>query len=365
MSGRAARRPPARDAAALRARPLWRALGPSAGAKAAAVALCGLAACAGSAPEARFDGAIMGTTYAISLSRLPEGADLKRLERGVLARMQRVDALLSSHRPDSDISRFNRADEGEVPVDPLTANLALHGISMGVMTDGAFDITIGPLVHIWGFGPMGETRTGTPSTTALSYARSWVNYRMLSVDLPSSSLRRRGNVTLDASGIAKGFAVDQVAEYLTEQGVDGFLVEIGGDLLASGANPKGRPWRIGIERPADWFGGEVQQPIALPDGGAVATSGDYRNFRVIDGRRYAHIISPRTGWPVSHRLASVTVVHRLCADADALATALAVMGPERGARFAEEKGLAAFFIIREGERYRSAHSAAFAQYVAD
>ena len=328
-----------------------------------AAALLGLLACA---PEARFGGAIMGTSYRISLGRLPDGVDQPGLEAGALAVMQRIDAVLSSYRPDSDIARFNRAEEGAVEVDPITSNLALHSISLGVLTDGAYDLTIGPLVHIWGFGPMGEMFSGIPSTTTISHARSWVNYRMLSVDLASSSLIRRGAVTLDASGIAKGYAVDQVANYLTEQGVEDYLVEIGGDLFAQGKNPKGRPWRIGIEKPGDWFGIEVQQAIALPEGGAVATSGDYRNFRMIEGRRYAHILDPKTGWPVSHALASVTVVHRLCTDADALATALAVMGPERGMRFAEDKELAAFFIIKTGEdSYRTEHSTAFAEYLVE
>ncbi len=313
---------------------------------------------------ARFAGSIMGTTYRVSLSELPAGVDAEQLSQGALRSMQRIDALLSSYRPDSDISRFNRAEEGKVPVDPITANLALHSISVSALTKGTFDITIGPLVNIWGFGPMGEMFVDVPDSTAVNHARSWVNYRSLFVDLPSSALRRKGSVTLDVSGIAKGYAVDHVARYLDGQGISGYLIEIGGELLARGRKPNGQPWRVGIERPGDGFG-SVQQPITLPEGGAVATSGDYRNFRMIDGRRYAHIIDPRSGWPTRHGLASVTVVHpESCTDADALATALAVMGPEPGMRFAEQQGLAAFFIIREDAgSYRVEHSAAFAAYL--
>jgi thiamine biosynthesis lipoprotein len=220
------------------------------------------------------------------------------------------------------------------------------GRQVAVATDGAFDITVGPLVDAWGFGPSGPT--DVPSDQTIGELLSVTGFEHIGVD-PEGSLVTKGSpeVRIDLSAIAKGYAVDCVADALNHDGYGDFMVEVGGEIRASGRNAERQVWRIGIERPEEG-GRKVHTAVPLADL-ALATSGDYRNFVVRDGVRVSHTIDPRLGRPISHNLASVSVIHSSCMTADALATALDVLGPEEGMALANLYDIPALFLVRMEE----------------
>jgi FAD:protein FMN transferase len=300
----------------------------------------------GAAEEAAvLSGPTMGTTYRVTIPRLPAGATAGAIGREVRQLLERIDATMSTYRADSDVSRVNRAASGEwVPVSADTASVAAAAIAMAKLTDGAFDPTIGPLVDLWGFGPAGPS-VRMPDAHAIAATRDRIGYALLEVrhDPPRVRKQRHG-VRIDLSGIAEGFAVDGIADTLDRYGISDSLIELGGEMRCRGRHPAGRPWTIAIEAPA--LAATQAHMYVEPADAAIATSGDYRKFFMADGRRYSHVIDPRTGRPVDHRLASVTVIGGSALPADALATALLVMGPEAGWAFAEERHMAALFITR-------------------
>ena len=221
---------------------------------------------------------------------------------------------------------------------------------------GAFDVTVGPLIELWGFGPSGSI-SDRPDPHAVRAALERVGYRRLEIRRAPPALRKDRDISVDLSAIAKGHGVDRVAALLRASGCSDFMVDIGGEVAARGVNPAGRAWRVGIEVPDPDLVGAVQRVVTLRDTG-VATSGDYRNFLDLDGVRYSHTVDARTGRPVDHRLASVSVVHESVMWADGLATALNVLGPDAGFELAEREGVAALFLIRRAadfeERYTRA-----------
>lgn len=328
---------------------------------AAALVLALLAACAAPAPERRafvFEGATMGTVYQVKVARrdLPEArrADLHAAIRGEL---DRVDALMSTYREDSELSRFNRhAETTPFPLSDATWEVLAAALEVSRLSGGALDVTVGPLVDAWGFGPGAER--AAPSAAEVAAIRERVGYDKLDLlEAPRAVRKTRSDVVCDLSAVAKGYAVDRVAEALEALGESDFMVEVGGEVRAAGLNDRGQIWRIGVERP-QMARGAVQRIVPL-DGAALATSGDYRNFREIDGERISHIMDPRTGRPVGHRLASVSVVHPRCAVADAWATALVVLGPEEGYETAAREDLAVLFLIREDDGFRELATPAF------
>src|SRR5690606_6476374 len=251
---------------------------------------------------------------------------------------------------DSDISRFNQADADTWhAVPPDFARVLEAALALSRESDGAFDPTVGPLVNLWGFGPTGR-RDQAPSAQERDAVRARVGWQRLQWDAENRRLLQPGGVYLDFSAIAKGYAVDRVGEYLSGQGIDGWLVDIGGELRARGVKPDGQPWRIAVERPV--AGTREINTVVRPGDMAMATSGDYRNFFEDNGQSFSHTIDPRTGNPVGHRLASVTVLHPSCMQADGLATLLTVLGPEEGMAFAARHELAVLLIVREGEDSR-------------
>ena len=294
------------------------------------------------------DGDTMGTAYHVTIVA-PAGADESL--RAVLAqrveqRLWAIEQAMSSYLEDSELSRFNHAAVGQwFPVSSATVAVVALAQEIAAISGGAFDITVGGLVELWGFG---ATPTASPwqppSAARLRDARDAVGHEQLEWRKTPPALRKRSLLQVDLAAIAKGYAVDQVADYLRGRGLTRHLVEVGGELRAQGRNPKGGAWRLGIERP-DAAPGTVQRTLHIEDA-AVATSGDYRNFHRWQGQRYSHSMDPRLGRPVRHALASVTVVAQRAARADAWATALHVLGPELGRQLAEQHGLAAFFIIR-------------------
>jgi thiamine biosynthesis lipoprotein len=232
---------------------------------------------------------------------------------------------------------------------------------------GAFDVTVGPLVNLWGFGPQAgaaPAHPAVPGDEALARARQRVGFDKLEVRLDPPALRKEAELYVDLSAIAKGHGVDRVAGRLVSAGCSDLLVDVGGEVRAIGRNPGGRVWRVGVETPDPAQLGGVERVLVL-DHVAAATSGDYRNYVEVDGQRYSHTIDPRTGRPVSHGLASVTVLHASAMWADGYATALDVLGPEAGFELAERLGLPALFLVREDGSFRTRYTPALESALAE
>ena len=254
-----------------------------------------------------------------------------------------INGLMSTYEPDSELSRFNQLPiNTPMVLSPDTVAVLKMALDLSAKTDGAFDVTVGPVVNLWGFGPDGRLKN-KPSETAINTALSQVGYKAL-VWHSDNQLSKTKPVYVDLSAIAKGFAVDKVAEMLREQGYSRYLVDIGGELLAGDEKAPGQDWKVAVEQP-DAYQRAIQKVIALRQMG-VATSGDYRNFYEFDGVRFSHTIDPRTGSPVVHTLASVSVLHSSVAYADGLATALMVLGVEQGYDLASKLGISAYFIYK-------------------
>ncbi len=304
-----------------------------------------LSGCGAGARDAmtRLSGPTMGTGYRISLPQRLTADETETVRASVEAALGRVDALMSTYRSDSELSAFNAAGAKEwLDVAPDTAAVMAEALGTGSLSGGAFDVTVGPLVDLWGFGP--GDRQGVPSDEAIADAAALSGQNALRF-LPKRGIAKdRDGLRVDLSGIAKGHAVDLVAERLEAAGFDSYLIDVGGELKARGRKADGAIWRVGIERPVP---GEHQvQRVVTLEGGAIATSGDYRNFFERGGRRYSHTIDPRTGRPVEHTLASVSVIADSAMTADSLSTALMVMGPEEGLALAESLELPALFLLR-------------------
>jgi len=320
-----------------------------------------LGACTPAPRDWLLSGRTMGTTYHITVVDAPAGLDKQSLQQQIDTELQQVNQEMSTYIDDSELMRFNRGPVGEAV--PVSAHLALvvdKALDIYRRSGGAFDITVGPLVNLWGFGPQPEP-DNVPSDADIARLDKIVGSDALTVEHNPERITRSRPVELDLSAIAKGHGVDRVAELLQAQGIHSYLVEIGGELRTLGKNPQGVDWRIGVERP-DPGGRAVQEPIAV-SGKAVATSGDYRNYYERNGVRYAHTIDPRTGRPLRHRLASVTVIADNCAEADGLATALNVLGADAGLKLAEKEGLPVFMLVKTDEGFEERSSSAFAPYL--
>ena len=287
-------------------------------------------------------GPTMGTWYnvkVISESAIDQGA----LSGKIDAVLSDINSLMSTYDPKSELSRFNQLPIN-TPMELSSDTIAVLKIALdlSVKTAGAFDVTVGPSVNLWGFGPNGRLRI-KPSGAAISEAHAQVGYQAL-VWHSAKQLSKSKPVYVDLSAIAKGFAVDKVAGLLRKQGFSRFLVDIGGELVAGDDKAPGEHWMIAVEQP-DAHQRAIQKVVSLRRMG-VATSGDYRNFYEFEGRRYSHTIDPRTGRPVTHKLVSVSVLHPSVAYADGVATALLVFGTEQGYALASELGISAYFIYK-------------------
>jgi thiamine biosynthesis lipoprotein len=309
-------------------------------------------------------GSTMGTTYSIKLVELPPSLTADTLKAQLDARLDAVNGLMSTYRPDSELSRFNASRSTDwFPVDPELADLIARAQSISALSDGAFDVTVGPLVNLWGFGPDAHPFR-VPDQQTIEEIRARVGHDKLDVrDQPPALRKHHPELYVDLSAIAKGYGVDQLADLLDRLGATAYLAEIGGELKAKGTKPGDEPWRIAIERP-DATSRTVYRIVALEDD-AMATSGDYRNFYEKDGQIYSHTIDPGTGRPVAHALASVTVITEDCATADALATTFLVLGPERGLSLAESLGIGAFFVSHVGDDYAHSATTAFEASVSE
>lgn len=306
---------------------------------------------------AELSGATMGTTFSVKLSPAPDAAARERLRHGVERRLDEVDRQMSTYRADSDLAGFNRSRSTDWhPLPRAVVALVARAGRISRLTEGRYDITVGPLVDLWGFGPAGA-RASPPPAQAIAAARARVGYRHLMHRFSPPALRKSvGALEVDLSSIAKGWAVDRLAALLEDAGYRNYLIEIGGELRARGERAPGSPWRIAIERPL--LGGRAVERVLVMRDGAVATSGDYRNYFDAGGQRYSHTLNPASGRPVRHRLAAVTLFADNCADADAWATALLALGEQRGRALADAQGLKALFIVRDAQGLREVRSGA-------
>lgn len=294
-------------------------------------------------PDWHTDGKTMGSSYSVQIADCPESLCTDELSDQIDLRLRRMNSQFSHYAATSEVSKFNlHASTEWFPASHELVEIVELARVVSQSSSGAFDITIAPAVNAWGFGP--DHSPLPPDSESLNRSRADTNYLSLLTRRSPAGLRKlKPELAIDLSAIAKGYAVDQIAFMLEFAGVRNFIVEIGGELRAAGVRTDAKPWRVGIEPPDSKLN---IQFIIQPGINAVATSGDYRNYYILDGERVSHTIDPATSAPVNHTLTSVTVVDPLTANADAWATALMVMGPERGLEFAEANGIAALFLTR-------------------
>ncbi len=300
----------------------------------------------------QISGQTMGTSYSVQWADASTPVPASGIKDIIERRLDRINSLMSTYLPNSELSKFNQSRQtGWHAVDGELAQLVMLALSISHQSDGAFDITVGPLVNLWGFGP-GTTTFSFPTDTEINIAKRSIGYQNLNARLSPPALNKKiADLYVDLSAIAKGYAVDEVARILDDNNVLNYMVEIGGEVKGRGIAPHGNPWRIGIETP-NFERGEIEKVISLLNIG-VATSGDYRNFIEHEGKRFSHTIDPRSGYPVSHNMGSATVLHRSTAVADAWATAFMVLGPSKSYQFATKHNLSGVFITREGNEYTS------------
>lgn len=293
-------------------------------------------------------GQTMGTTFSVALYESGKDLPLVELQANINNILGEVDAIASTYRPDSELSRFNGSNSSDwQKVSATFCQMVERSIAISKQTEGAFDITVGPLVELWGFGTA-VRQDNIPSDAEVSAAMNLVGYESVEADCERPAIRKlNGLARLDLSAWAKGHAADRIAAYLNSAGLSDYLVEVGGELQLSGNRIKSNPYRIALEHAAS-SDDLTYEVFALTDIG-VATSGDYHNYYELDGERYSHTIDPRTGRPVTHTLSTVSVISSSTADADAFATALLVMGPERGYDFAVENQIAAYMTEYSGD----------------
>lgn len=321
--------------------------------------LMALQSCSNEQPYHVFSGDIMGTTWSVQVAEALTTTDQQQAVDSIARLLADVDRSMSTYKPDSELSHINSAGPGKYRLSaPLYAVLQLAK-EINQSSEGAFDVTVGPLVALWGFGNSGSP-AAVPEQHAIDSLLENTGMDRIELNGKERELLVTQTVQMDLSAIAKGYAVDRVALALIKVGLRNFLVEVGGELRASGVNKNGNHWVIGIETPVQ-SRRQAYSGVMLKHK-SIATSGDYRNFFEVAGKRYSHTLDPRTGYPVAHTLASVSVIADSAAEADAWATALNVLGPEQGLELAEQQGLAAFFINRDGESFETSESAAYTAY---
>jgi thiamine biosynthesis lipoprotein len=320
-----------------------------------------LAGCSRSPEVVKLSGGTMGTTWHVTYVVPAQAPPQGDIQAGIEARLEAVNASMSTYRTDSEISVVNGLPTGTwIGVSAPFYAVLSAALQVGSASEGAYDVTVGPLVDLWGFGPDPGPQA-IPAPAQLESALAGVGQDHLRLDGDARSVMKLADVRLDFSSLAKGYAVDEIAHWLQQEGIGRYLVEVGGEMRVAGLSPRDDPWRVAIEQP-DPGGRGVAAAIELTDV-AVATSGDYRNFFELEGRRYSHSIDPRTGYPAAHELVSVTVVHPSAMLADAWATALTVLGPEQALAVAQQQGLAVYFIQRDGEDFAHRHTEAFRHYL--
>lgn len=294
-----------------------------------------------------FGGPTMGSHYSIQYVRHSATPGPKAVRAEVEQILADVDRQLSTYRSDSDIERFNAlpANSCQVMPDPVL-ELIRVGEQLSSQSGGAFDLTVEPLLNLWGFGPQSREEK-VPGVEALAQMRQRVGHGHLRID--GDRLCKDAAVEVDFNSIAAGDAVDRIAARFQALGIDSYLAEATGELKAAGRKPDGSAWRVALEAPRD--DQQVAERVIEVDGYGVSTSGDYRRYFEQDGTRYSHAFDARTGAPVLHNLASVTVIHPSAMMADGLSTLLLILGPEQGWDYAEKHDIGVFFVLRDKDRF--------------
>ena len=301
------------------------------------------------------NGTTMGTIYSVKIVKSSSGLsdnDYKKMENGIEKTLQEVNRQMSTFMDTSEISQFNFLKSNEwYYVSKDFATVLYNALIISKKSDGYFDVTVGSLVNLWGFGPK-HNKSIIPTDEEIEKVKQNVGYENIEVQMDPPAVRKTNSqIYCDLSAIAKGFGVDKVYEFLNSNNIPDYLVEIGGEVRAKGESHLKRMWRIGISTPDNKF--EIQKIVSLSKnfGWSVATSGDYRNYFEKDGVRYSHTINPKTGKPITHKLASVTVVHEECMIADAYATAINVLGIEKGMQLAEKENLPVLMLIKSKDGF--------------
>ncbi len=300
----------------------------------------------------------MGTSFSIKISSFPDNIPQKQLKSQIDSVLNEINQKMSTYLDNSEVSQFNHSQsiEWQHSSEDLIRVL-LEAKKVSDLTQGAFDVTVGPLVNLWGFGP--DPRVfKSPEKNKIDQRLNQVGYKKLLIDKKLLKIKKIiPDLYLDLSALAKGYAVDKVAELLEEHGFLNYLVEIGGELRLKGKNISDNPWQIGIEKPV--VNGRLIQKVLPVTNISMATSGDYRNYFEDNGVRYSHTIDPRTGKPITHKLASVTIFTNTTMEADAIATAIMVLGPQEGFDFAEKYKIAAYFLIKTDDDFKEQSTSAF------
>lgn len=308
-----------------------------------------------------FSGSTMGTTYSVKVAELPANLLPDVVADRIQQELDAVNQAMSTYRDDSELSRFNQLPANSAMVVSADTFAVLQkSLDIWRLSQGAFDVTVGPLVNLWGFGPMGRP-DHVPDRTEQRAAWKRVGSDALVLELDKLQIRKRKDLYVDLSAIAKGYGVDKVAQALESMGIRRYMVEVGGEIRVGGGKTATLPWRLAVEKPVPRLH-DVQQVINA-ENLAIATSGDYRNYFEENGVRYSHTIDPRTGKPIQHKLVSATVIARECADADGWATAMMVLGPEQGMAVANAQNLAVYMLVMTDDGLQPMHSHGFAVYL--
>jgi len=308
-----------------------------------------LSSCTNSFDEELYSisGRTMGTTFSVKFTT-DKPIELSEIEKSINSVLERVNQQMSTYIPTSELSLFNKSKSTDwIDISSDLAFVCAEALQISKISNGKFDITIGPLVNLWGFGP-DKKPIKIPSEKEIKTKLNSIGFNNVFVRKNPPAIKKSiSNIYCDLSAIAKGFGVDKVSEYLSSKGIENYLVEVGGELRANG-NKFGNKWKVGISKPVQKGG--IEEVIEL-NNAAMATSGDYWNYFEENGVRYSHTIDPTTGKPINHKLASVTVIANSCMEADGLATAIDVMGPKDGYNFALDNNLTVYFIVRNGETF--------------
>lgn len=316
----------------------------------------------------QLSGFTMGTSYQIQLVKIPAGHSWEQIAGEVNELLTELDSgMFSTYAADSELSRFNRYRVGSpFPASAEMIEVLQMAQDIAELSGGAFDITVGPLVNLWGFGPSVKVEDTVPKQQAIDALRNTIGYKFLVIDEARSEIRKIREIYVDLSAIAKGYAVDQLAEYFDALGVESYFLEIGGELKIKGLKPGEKSWIPAIETPLDTESQVYEIFFSRGEKIAVAGSGDYRNYFELDGVRYSHEIDPRSGRPISHKLAAAYVIDASAARADALATAYMILGFDAARELAESQNQAAYFIVKaEGSEFDDYVTEEFAVYLSE
>jgi thiamine biosynthesis lipoprotein len=330
-----------------------------------------LAACDSSTPSVKpaapaatvLEGKTMGTFWRVSIMNV-DARRAYELRGKIQSQLEADDQLLSTYKNDSALMRFNLSNSTSLwPVSEAMADIVTEALHIGYKTNGAMDITVGPLVNLWGFGPTKQPEK-IPDQAQIDDARARTGLQHLTVinqygqqylqkDIP--------DLFVDLSTVGEGYAADHLAALMTQEGISRYLVSVGGALVSRGLNASDKPWRVAIQKPTDTQ--NAVQAVVDINGHGISTSGSYRNYYELDGKRLSHVIDPQTGRPIEHNLVSVTVIAPTALEADTWDTGLMVLGPEKAKEVVRQEGLAVYMITREGETFKTWMSPQFQSFL--